>query len=84
MLNTHLYIGRHENVLFILIITTLKFCIRGNVLNTACVVLFLQSQCCLQLIRLGANVNAANQVGQTPLLLASAAEYDDIIKLLLK
>ena len=41
-------------------------------------------QCCLQLIRLGADVNAASQAGQTPLLLASIADQSEIIKLLLK
>ena len=41
-------------------------------------------QCCLQLIRLGADVNAANLAGQTPLLLASIADQSEIIKLLLK
>ncbi|XP_064386094.1 uncharacterized protein LOC135334732 isoform X2 [Halichondria panicea] len=43
-----------------------------------------QAKCCLQLIRLGAGVNAANQTGQTALLLATALDYEDIIKLLLK
>lgn len=45
---------------------------------------FLYLQCCLQLLRLGANVDAANQSGQTPLLLATAAECEDIVKILLK
>lgn len=41
-------------------------------------------QTCLQLLRMGVNVNAANQEGVTPLLIAAALEYDDIIKVLLK
>ena len=42
------------------------------------------NQSCLQLLRMGVDVNAANQEGLTPLLIAAMLDYDDIMKLLLK
>ena len=44
----------------------------------------LQLQCCLQLLRLGARVNAINHDGLTALMIATQKELEEMVKILLK
>jgi len=41
-------------------------------------------QCCLQLLRLGARVNATNHDGLTALMVATQKELEEMVKILLK